>query len=73
MSSGSPGPSEPAQTRPMSTPHGEDAAPDRTVAPLGGEVSDPPDDDDADGMAGPVYPPPETEPDAAGRGSTGGD
>ena len=39
--------------------------------PLGGAVSEPAGDDDADGMAGPVYPPPETEPDAhrpPGRG-----
>ncbi|MCZ2823351.1 MULTISPECIES: hypothetical protein [unclassified Modestobacter] len=34
------------------------------VAPLGGAVSPTPGDDGADGMAGPVYPPPETEPDA---------
>jgi hypothetical protein len=55
----------------MTTPHGEDAAPDHDVAPLGAAVSDPPGDDCADGMAGPVYPPPETEPDAQGTGSAG--
>ena len=42
----------------------EDPQHDREVAPLGGAVSEPAGDDDADGMAGPVYPPPETEPDA---------
>jgi hypothetical protein len=43
----------------------EDPQHDRDVAPLGGAVSEPDRDDDAaDGMAGPVYPPPETEPDA---------
>jgi hypothetical protein len=41
-------------------------AEDRDVAPLGATTSDPPGDDGADGMAGPVYPPPETEPDAGG-------
>jgi hypothetical protein len=40
----------------------EDPQHDRDVAPLGGAVSEP--DQDDDGMAGPVYPPPETEPDA---------
>jgi hypothetical protein len=47
---------------PESTPHPEDT-PDSGVAPLG-RASSPPDGDAADGMAGPVYPPPETEPDA---------
>ncbi|GAB3354072.1 hypothetical protein [Modestobacter lapidis] len=46
----------------MST-SGPQPAPDRDVAPLGGATS-PPDGDDADGTAGPVYPPPEAEPDA---------
>jgi len=41
----------------------EDPQRDREVAPLGAAVSEP-EGDDADGMAGPVYPPPETEPDA---------
>jgi hypothetical protein len=35
---------------------------DPGAAPLGSEVS--PADPDDDAMAGPVYPPPETEPDA---------
>jgi hypothetical protein len=50
-------------TRAMSTP---DPGPrtDSDVAPLGGATSPPDGDDAADGMAGPVYPPPETEPDA---------
>ena len=39
-------------------------ADDRDVAPLGGATSEPAGDDDAEGMAGPVYPPPETEPGA---------
>ncbi|SDY45200.1 hypothetical protein SAMN05661080_03526 [Modestobacter sp. DSM 44400] len=51
----------------MSTEDRTDPAPDRDVAPLGGEVSAPPGDDGADGMAGPVFPPPETEPDAHGK------
>jgi hypothetical protein len=57
----------------------EDPQHDRDVAPLGGAVSERPrpgarpepakggEDGvlpEADGMAGPVYPPPETEPDA---------
>ena len=46
----------------MTTP--EDPQRDQEVAPLGGAVSEPDGDDGADGMAGPVYPPPETEPDA---------
>ena len=49
-------------TRAMSTP---DPDPDREVAPLGGATTEPVDDDGPDGMAGPVYPPPETEPDAS--------
>jgi hypothetical protein len=56
----------------MSTENGEEATPDRDVAPLGAEVSDPPGDDGADGMAGPVYPPPETEPDAHRNRPAGG-
>jgi hypothetical protein len=47
-----------------STSRPEDAAADHDVAPLGSVISDPPGDDGADGMAGPVFPPPETEPDA---------
>ncbi len=47
----------------MSTPE-HDPQDDRDVGPLGSDVSSPPGDDGADGMAGPVYPPPETEPDA---------
>ena len=48
----------------MSTPEPQPDT-DPAVAPLGGATS-PPDGDDADdGMAGPVYPPPETEPDAS--------
>ena len=58
----------------MSTePRGQDPADDRDVAPLGGHVSPPPGDDEADGMAGPVYPPPETEPDAHRDGPSGRD
>jgi hypothetical protein len=45
----------------------DDPQHDREVAPLGGAVSEPAGDDGADGMAGPVYPPPETEPDAHGH------
>jgi hypothetical protein len=50
----------------MSTEAGssQDPTEDRDVAPLGSVISDPPGDDEADGMAGPVFPPPETEPDA---------
>ena len=47
----------------MSTPEPEKDT-DSDVAPLGGATSPPDGDDAADGMAGPVYPPPETEPDA---------
>ena len=48
----------------MSTPEPRpDTEPD--VAPLGGATTEPVDDDGPDGMAGPVYPPPETEPDAS--------
>jgi hypothetical protein len=43
----------------VTTPR-EDPADD--AGPLGSEVSEPSGDDDS--MAGPVYPPPETEPDA---------
>ena len=39
-------------------------ADDRDVEPLGSTDSPTPGDDGADGMAGPVSPPPETEPDA---------
>jgi hypothetical protein len=42
----------------------EDPQHDPDVGPLGSAVSGPVGDDEADGMAGPVYPPPETEPDA---------
>ena len=41
----------------------QDPQRDQEVAPLGGAVSEP-DGDDFDTIAGPVYPPPETEPDA---------
>jgi hypothetical protein len=51
------------QTPRMTTPR-EDHQEEPGVGPLGSQVSDPAGDDDADGMAGPVYPPPETEPDA---------
>ncbi|HEV7725335.1 MAG TPA: hypothetical protein VGO74_00260 [Modestobacter sp.] len=57
----------------MSTEGSKDPAEDRDVAPLGGATSDPPGDDGADGMAGPVFPPPETEPDAHRNGPAGGD
>ncbi|MGY1749334.1 hypothetical protein [Modestobacter sp. SYSU DS0511] len=46
----------------MTTPTPDDA---RDVGPLGSAVSSPAGNDDADGMAGPVSPPPETEPDAS--------
>jgi hypothetical protein len=46
------------------TTAGRDPQDDRDVGALGSEVSPTAGDDDADGMAGPVYPPPETEPDA---------
>ena len=49
----------------MTTP-GNDPQDDEGVGPLGSAVSEPAGDDSADGMAGPVYPPPETEPDAHG-------
>ena len=45
-------------------PPARQAEHDRDVGPLGSAVSEPEGDDGADGMAGPVYPPPETEPDA---------
>jgi len=49
----------------MTTPEHDPRDDERTVGALGSEVSPPPGDDDgADGMAGPVYPPEETEPDA---------
>ena len=56
-------------TRAMSTPDAEPGpesqpAPDSDVAPLGGATTQPVGDDGPDGMAGPVYPPEETEPDA---------
>jgi hypothetical protein len=47
----------------MSTPDPLPAT-DGAAQPLGSATSRPPGDDDADGMAGPVVPPPETEPDA---------
>jgi hypothetical protein len=47
----------------------EDHQDEPGVGPLGSQVGDPAGDDDADGMAGPVYPPPETEPDAHGTRS----
>ena len=43
---------------------GTNPADDRDVAPLGGAASPPDGTDGADGQAGPVVPPPETEPDA---------
>jgi len=46
------------------TTSGKNPQDDRDVGPLGGAASPPPGTDGADGMAGPVYPPPETEPDA---------
>jgi hypothetical protein len=46
------------------TTSGENPREDPAVGPLGSAVSEPDGDDGADGMAGPVYPPPETEPDA---------
>lgn len=42
----------------------QDPQDDRDVEPLGGAASPMRGDDGDDGMAGPVYPPPETEPDA---------
>ena len=55
----SPGPSRPDD-------HGADHDADHDVAPLGGTTAPPPGGED-DGTAGPVYPPPETEPDAGGH------
>jgi hypothetical protein len=40
---------------------------DRDAGPLGSAVTPTSGADDADGVAGPVYPPPETEPDAHRR------
>jgi len=37
---------------------------EQSPGPLGSATSPAPGQDGADGMAGPVYPPPETEPDA---------
>ena len=51
----SPGPSRP-----------DDHGADHDVAPLGGATAPPPGGED-DGTAGPVYPPPATEPDAGGH------
>jgi hypothetical protein len=45
----------------MTTP-GNDPQDDREAGPLGSAVTEPADGNDS--MAGPVYPPPETEPDA---------
>jgi hypothetical protein len=45
----------------MTTPE-QDPQADRDAGPLGSAVSEPAGDDTA--TAGPVYPPPETEPDA---------
>jgi hypothetical protein len=50
----------------------KDPADDRDVGPLSSAVSPTPGDDGADGMAGPVNPPPETEPDAHRDGTLGG-
>ena len=52
-----------------SGPAPQDPQHDRDVGPLGSDVRPTPGDDGADGMAGPVYPPPETEPDAHGNKS----
>jgi hypothetical protein len=46
------------------TTAGKNPPDDRGVGPLGSAASPPAGDDDADGMAGPIVPPPETEPDA---------
>jgi hypothetical protein len=46
----------------MTTPAQEPQDDDRETGPLGSAVSEPDDGDDS--MAGPVYPPEETEPDA---------
>jgi len=46
----------------MTTPEHDPRDDEQTVGALGSEVSAPTGDDDS--MAGPVYPPPETEPDA---------
>jgi hypothetical protein len=47
----------------MTTPEA-DPQDDRAVGPLGSAVSEPAGDAGSDAVAGPVYPPPETEPDA---------
>jgi hypothetical protein len=55
----------------MTVPNEKDAGSDRDAHPLGSEVAAPEDPDSpggaagrADGIAGPSYPPAETEPDA---------
>jgi hypothetical protein len=55
----------------MTTPNEKDAGSDRDAKPLGGEVAAPEDSappggaaGPTDGIAGPSYPPAETEPDA---------
>ena len=48
----------------MTMPDEENAGADREASPLGADVAEPAGDDDADGVAGPSYPPEETEPDA---------
>jgi hypothetical protein len=60
-----------SQTRGVSMPDENDAGPDRDARPLGSEVAPPGDPESqggepgpASGVAGPSYPPAETEPDA---------
>ena len=48
----------------MTTPEHDPRDDEQTVGALGSEASPPTGDDGADGMAGPVWPPEETEPDA---------
>jgi len=48
----------------MTTPE-QDPREDQPAGPLGSASTEPAGDDAADGMAGPVFPPPETEPDAS--------
>ena len=48
----------------MTMPDEDDAGSDREARPLGADVAESAGDDDEDGVAGPSYPPEETEPDA---------
>jgi hypothetical protein len=48
----------------MTMPDEENAGSDREARPLGADVAEPAGDDDAEGVAGPSYPPEESEPDA---------